>query len=165
MDFGNYTIGRLIPDRGNYDYDQPVYREVRAQIDARIIDLGYTRARFETVDDAIGRDYWRTGRFVKPRVDRYGKKHSWIAFFEMYGLRSDRGILPEWRAGERTSDVDIDPSFPEPPQEWQPPLPDLFASTPEDSRSWIANGPTPDYDHLFCIESFGEVLSPWVLLV
>jgi hypothetical protein len=164
MDFGNYTIGRLIPERGNYDYDHPVYREVRAQIDARIIDLGYTRARFEAVDDVISRDSWRTGRSEKSRVDRYGKKYSWIAFFEMYGLRFDRGTLPEWRMQERTSDVDIDPSFPEPPQEWHPPLPDLFSGTPVEPRLWISDGPNPNYDHLLRLDSIVDRPGPWVLL-
>ncbi len=30
MDFGNYTIGRLVPGRGNYQYNHPEYQEVMA---------------------------------------------------------------------------------------------------------------------------------------
>lgn len=164
MDFGNYTLGTLIPDRGNYDYDHPVYREVRAQIDARIIDLGYETARFGPIDEAIARDAWRRGRREKPKVDRYGKKYSWVAFFEMYGLRRDRGTLPEWRRGQRTSHVDIDPSFPEPPEEWHPSLPNLFSNMPEEPRSWLADGPEPVYDHLLQVEGLADQTGPWVLL-
>ena len=39
------------------------------------------------------------------------KMYSWIAYFEMSGLLYDSGVLTDW--AERTSRVDIDPSFPE----------------------------------------------------
>lgn len=164
MDFANYTIGRMIPDRGNYDFDHPTYREVRAQIESRIVALGYRRDRFESVDEAIGKDSWRRARLEKPQVDRYGKKYSWIAYFEMYGLRSDRGVLPEWRLGERTADVDIDPSFPKPPKEWYPSLPDLFNGAPQEPRSWLADGPTPDYSSLLHSGTVANHAGPWILL-
>lgn len=164
MDFGNYTIGTLIPDRGNYDFNYPTYREVRRQIEYRIVQLGYSSDRFGEIDRAIGELSWRGGIRRAPKVDRYGKKYSWIAFFEMYGLRLDEGSLPEWEPGERPSDADIDPSFPEPARVWQPSLPDLFAGTPTEPRAWITNGPSPDYEHLLNIEEIDGRRGPWVLL-
>lgn len=164
MDFGNYTIGRLIRDRGNYDYDNPTYQEVRRQIEARIVDLGYSSARFRTIDKAIAEDAWRANRHGAAKTDRYGKKYSWIAFFEMYGLCLDQGTLPEWRAGERTSDVDIDPSFPKCPRTWVPSLPDLFTNSPVEPQAWIANGPTPEYGHLLNLDEVDGQPGPWALL-
>jgi hypothetical protein len=49
MDFGNYTVGRLIPDRGNYDSKHPGYVAVRRQIEWRIGNLGYKKEQFENV--------------------------------------------------------------------------------------------------------------------
>lgn len=164
MDFGNYTIGRLIPSRGNYDFKNPTYRDVRRQIEKRIVDLGYSPARFAGIDQRIGSDSWRAESQRSPKIDRYGKKYSWIAYFEMYGLRHDKGTLPEWRAGERSSDIDIDPSFPELGRTWHPLLPDPFANSPTEPPAWIANGATPNYDHLLFIENVDGQRGPWVLL-
>lgn len=164
MDFGNYTLGRLIPDRGNYDYKHPTYQEVRRQLEYRIVQLGYLPIRFASIDRDIGEDAWRAESRGRTKTDRYGKKYSWIAFFEMYGVREDEGTLPEWRAGERTSDADIDPSFPEPARVWAPPVPDPFASAPATAREWLANGPTPDYSHLLQPDEVDGERGPWVLL-
>ena len=83
MDFGNYTIGRLIPDRANYDTKNPDYVQVRANIERRMFDLGYRAERFKDVDTSIGYASWNTHE--QKKVDRYGKKYSWIAYYEMWG--------------------------------------------------------------------------------
>lgn len=164
MDFGNYTIGRLVPHRPNYDFKNATYQEVRRQIEHRILDFGYSRARFGTIDDNIGGVSWRAESRGTPKTDRYGKKYSWIAYFEMYGVRQDEGTLPDWRTGERTPDADIDPSFPEPARIWRPSLPDLFADAPAEPPAWIADGPTPDYGTLLHSDEVDGQRGPWVLL-
>lgn len=164
MDFGNYTIGHLIPNRRNYNFKDTTYRDVRRQIERRIVELGYSPDRFDTADKMIGEVSWRTESRGTSKTDRYGKKYSWIAYFEMYGLRLDHGSLPEWRAGERTSDADIDPSFPDPAKMWAPPLPDLFTTTLTEPRAWIADGLTPDYEHLLHPEEVDGQHGPWMLL-
>jgi len=83
----------------------------------------------------------------------------------MYGVRSDLDLLGEWRSRERSSDCDIDPSFPIPPQEWLPPLPDFFTDAPANHGEWLAAGPVPDYQHLLVLPGIdGAVGGPWVLL-
>lgn len=164
MDFGNYTIGRLIPERGNYDFKNTTYLKVRRQIEHRIVELGYSPTKFVEIDRAIGAEAWRAESQRTPKTDRYGKKYSWTAFFEMYGIRFDEGTLPEWRAGERSSDADIDPSFPEHPRVWRPPLQNPFFGAPTKPRSWLADGPTPDYKKLLYLEEVDGQQGPWVLL-
>lgn len=164
MDFENYTIGRLIPGRGNYDFENPTYRDIRRQIEYRIVQLGYRPSQFAEIDKEIANWSWRAESRGEPKVDRYGKKYSWIAYFEMYGVRFDEEALLDWRHGERCPDADIDPSFPEPARIWQPPLPDLFTETPAEPRAWITDGPTPDYGHLMHTENVDGQLGPWVLL-
>lgn len=164
LDFGNYTLGRLIPGRSNYDFKNSTYQEVRRQIQHRIIELGYSRDKFGSIDDRIGRGRSRAEDQRKSKTDRYGKKYSWIAYFEMYGVRQDDGTLPEWRCGERTPDADLDPSFPEPAKVWLPSLPDIFSGAPVSPRAWIAKGPTPDYDALLRSDEVDGQPGPWVLL-
>lgn len=164
MDFGNYTLGRLIPDRGNYNFEHTEYRNVRTQIECRIKELGYSSDRFNQVDKQIMQDNWH-GRGSDPsKTDRYGKKYSWIAYFEMYGLRQINQTLPDWRLNERSSDVDIDPSFPENPREWSPPLPELFSAPLLNPRAWIEDGPSPNYSPLLSFDSICKIEGPWVLL-
>jgi hypothetical protein len=164
MDFENYTIGRLVPDRGNYQEGHPGYQGVRRQIARRMSDLGYSAA-FSEVDRSITQMQSVSRQSDGGKTDRYGKKYSWIAFFEMYGVRSDLDLLDEWRSKERSSDCDIDPSFPVAPQEWVPPLPDFFAGAPMDHAEWLAAGPVPDYQHLLVLPQIeGVAGGPWVLL-
>ncbi|MEI2672384.1 MAG: hypothetical protein V9G13_15020 [Marmoricola sp.] len=163
MDFGNYTIGRLVDDRGNYDFKHKEYAGVRKQIADRMRRLGYSTARFNDVDKIIVRylEYRRDGY----QVDRYGKKYSWIAFFEMYGLRRAEGRFKDDYFHEpRPSDSDIDPSFPEDIKRWTPPGTDVFAVSPTDLHGWIANGQDPDYASLLKMSEVDGIAGDWILL-
>jgi len=162
MDFENYTIGGLITNRDNYDSDHPEYVEVRRQILDRMRDLGYDSSRFESIDQEIDRYNWRDTESGK--TDRYGKKYSWIAFFEMYGLREDHQQLPDWRQGGRTPDCDVDPSFPAAPREWKPRLPHLFDGAPVKPAEWLSKGPVPDYRNLLQGQTVDHEDGPWILL-
>jgi hypothetical protein len=80
MDFENYTIGRLIPGRGNYRYNHQGYQAVLKQIKGRIYDLGYRSDQFKKIDEEIAR-YQGPDRSDRPsKRERYGKKYSWIAY-------------------------------------------------------------------------------------
>ncbi len=162
MDFGNYTIGRLVPNRNNYDDKNPVYKRLRAQIEQRIYELGYRQELFAKIDNSIaGRPPYDGDR---GKVDRYGKKYSWIAYFEMYGLREAAGELSETKLEERCSDADIDPSFPRTPRSWNAPMPDLFGDTSQSSDGWVAGDFTPDFSSLLVVNEINEAQGPWILL-
>lgn len=163
MDFGNYTIGRLVEGRWNYDYKHLEYARVRRQIADRIRRLGYSSERFDAADRAIVRrnEYRRDG----DQVDRYGKKYSWIAFFEMYGVRAGLGKLPEDRAEyPRPSDADIDPSFPRATPTWKPPHRSIFETSPADFEEWLKAGEVPDYASLLRVTEVDGNVGDWVLL-
>jgi hypothetical protein len=164
MDFGNYTIGRLIDDRGNYDFKHPEYVKVRRQIADRMRQLGYSAANFDGLDRRIAQrsGYGRDGQRL---VDRYGKKYAWVAFFEMYGLRSAQGLIEDHPLrNPRSSDVDIDPSFPQPTPTWNPQRPDVFRSSPTEIAEWISFGGTPDYEGLLRLATVDGHRGGWVLL-
>ncbi|MGZ0211253.1 MAG: hypothetical protein ACKVI4_02120 [Actinomycetales bacterium] len=163
MDFGNYTMGRLVDERGNYDMDNLEYVGVRRQIADRIGRLGYREADFQHIDQIIAR--YSESRRDGNRSDRYGKKYAWIAYFEMYGLRSRSGRLKEFPRHEpRSADADIDPSFPVEPPDWRPPLPDVFASSPVDRVQWLSAGQTPNYASVISLGRVDGHSGGWVLL-
>ena len=162
MDFGNYTIGRLIPDRDNYNGKNPDYVKVRAKIERRIFDLGYREKRFKGADAAIGRVSWNAPN--QEKVDRYAKKYSWIAYFEMWGEREAAGKLPDWHLGERTSDCGVDPSFPKRPPHWAPPIPDLFGDPGVTTETWVEGGFTPNWHPLLVVPEINGHQGEWVLV-
>ena len=162
MDFGNYTIGRLIPNRSNYDNNNPDYVQVRAKIERRIFDLGYRAERFKVADAEIGRASWNARE--QEKVDRYGKKYSWIAYYEMWGERAAERKLPDWRVGERTSDCGVDPSFPKRPPGWTPPIPDLFGEPEVTTEAWVEGGFTPTWRPLLVVPEINGHQGEWVLV-
>ncbi len=162
MDFGNYTMGRLIPNRSNYDDSSSGYVQVRAKIERRMFDLGYRAERFEVADREIGSTSWNSGD--QEKVDRYGKKYSWIAYFEMYGEREATKKLPDWRLEERCSDSGVDPSFPKRTPDWTHPIPDLFGNPDVETEAWVQGGFTPKWDQLLVVPEINGHAGPWVLV-
>ena len=163
MDFENYTIGRLVKGRANYDYNHKEYGDIRRQIRWRVGNLGFSNGQFAELDRMIDNASWHS-RGARAKVERYGKKYSWIAFFEMYGVRLSQGLLPDWAEHERPSDSDIDPSFPTPPRDWVPELDNPFNRGPEDVVDWISMGSTPEYESILRLEEIDGEPGPWLLL-
>jgi len=166
MDFENYTLGRLVRERSNYDYEHEEYKKVRAQVFWRVEQLGWVSNLFESVDSSIaGEHRWpRTeGNFKK--TERYGKKYSWIAFYEMAGYRSDLGLLNDWDNEEifRISDVDIDPSFPGDVREANI-IKGKFVNRSMSIKKWINSGPTPNLKPYLAKNKLCNFNGPWVLL-
>jgi len=162
MDFHNYTIGRLIEGRQNYD-DRPLdYKMAVANIFWRIYDLGYSLETFGEIDKDIASINWSREQ-NRGKIDRYGKKYSWIAFYELAGFRQDQGLLYMYDEA-RISDADIDPSFPEPAQEFQVVDKDLLGDRGKLLHDWIEKGDIPDVSPYMVLDNLCNEKGPWVLL-
>lgn len=164
MDFENYTLGKLVKGRENYDFVHNEYRTVYANVFWRIYNLGYTLDTFGNIDKLIGHDNWNKGN--ESKTDRYGKKYSWIAFYELAGFRQDNDLLEVWdeQVRLRISDADIDPSFPEQLQEHKLVHEDFLGNRDMPLHEWILSGGVPDVkSYLIVDELLGEEGS-WVLL-
>lgn len=110
MDFSNYTIGGIIPDGHSYS-DPDTKKKARRQIYWRIFDLGWTSEKFKGIDSIIETENYRS-RTDKAKTERYGKKYSWIAFYELAGYRDDLDQLENEWDDFRIIKPDIDLSFP-----------------------------------------------------
>jgi len=110
MDFSNYTIGYIVKGGGSYS-DPPEKQMVRRQILHRIDQFGWSDERFKSTDKIFGMNH--LNRHERPPIERYGKKYSRTAFYEIGGYRDDLGLLSKETPHYRISSMDLDPSFPE----------------------------------------------------
>ena len=163
MDFDIYTLDRLI----KYDSSDPNERKrVKANVYWRIYDLGFSLEDFREIDKWISEENWRYGRYNEDarKIDRYGKKYSWIAFYELAGFRQDNDLLPDRYDEGRFSGADIDPSFPDEQQAYNL-ITENFLGDPEISvEEWVSKTPPPDLTKYLRVNQICERQGPWILL-
>ncbi len=165
MDFENYTIGRLVSGRRNYDYQHAGYKKTRARILWRIKQLGWSGENFEEIDHRIAHSHgWRRSSNNPRKTDRYGKKYSWIAYFEMSGFLHDQGIIDQTCDYGRTSDADIDPSFPERILKTRIIDRDILGDPEITTTEWITSGEQPNLKPYLQIPRIERYNGPWVTL-
>jgi hypothetical protein len=161
MDFENYTLGRLVPGRSNYNYDDPAYQAIRAKILWRIKNLGWTHQQFASTDQDISSRSHRSYRVNESKVERYGKKYSWIAYYEMAGQLADEEKLELY--SERFT-ADIDPVFPIPMEDKSIDTTDFLGNADIDTKDWITNSAPPDLTGIVTVDMLDGAAGPWVLL-
>ncbi|MFI7252569.1 hypothetical protein [Micromonospora chalcea] len=156
MDFHNYTLGRLFPDRDNYDDTHPGHREATDHLLGVVHALGWRADTFGDVDARI-RDSSRFERDGRT-VERYGKKYGWIGLHTVAGMLAASGQpLPE-------PEVDIDPTFPQVPRQ-VPILLDAWAKeAPADDYEWLRHGIVRPPDEFLTPSKLDDDEGPWVLV-
>jgi hypothetical protein len=164
MDFSNYTIGRIVKDGHSYS-NPPEKIKVRKQIYWRIFDLGWEAGLFKEVEKSLSSDRYYRGRTARSEVERYGKKYSWIAYFENAGLRDDLGLLDKkWLDGFRISDADIDPSFPSNPNNEAFLKQDLLGDRAISLVEWYENGGMPFIEDYLSVKNLKGINKDWICL-
>lgn len=164
MDFRNYTVGHLIPGRNNDQEDHVEYQDVLKQIKKRIYDLGYRFKTFEEIDKNISHYQYQDKSQDNSKIERYGKKYSLIAYYEMYGYRQAKGLLGKDNLETRLSDITIDPSLPKASEECTLDLPKVFYKEFKNYSEWIQNGPIPNYRNILKLERIKNEQGSWILL-
>lgn len=164
MDFANYTLGRLVRNRSNYDFKNKEYQKVKKNILWRIYQLGYSLEIFGDIDKQIVSSERMTRNDYPTKVDRYGKKYSWIAYYELMGYRGDKKLInPFWEADTyREGDNDIDPSFPLLSHRKYPINTNLLKG-PRDMKKWLSDSEKPDLDKYAKIK-IKESDDEWILI-
>ncbi|TDB63958.1 NACHT domain-containing protein [Arundinibacter roseus] len=164
MDFSNYTIGRIVKDGGSYS--NPLEKQkVRRQIYWRIYDLGWNEELFKEAEKALGNaNYYSGGRTEQAIVERYGKKYSWIAYYENAGLRDDLGLLDKDWDRFRLSDADIDPSFPEKQKSEVFFTHNLLGDTKTPLVDWYEDGGMPFVEEYLKVKDLKGNNGDWICL-
>ena len=164
MDFVNYVIGSAIEGRRNYDLDHPDFRRARGEVMARVWDLGWRASLLGDVDRAIADGASRFGR-ESAKVERYGKKYGWIAYYELIGRLVDAGHNRDrWIGGGRNVTPDIDPTFPDEPPAAPVQLPEWAPAGPTDDEVWLRTGAVNVPAELWSPEDIYGVTGGWLLV-
>ena len=164
MDFVNYVIGSAIEGRRNYDLDHPEFRRARGEVMARVWDLGWRAQLLGDVDRAIAEP---ASRFMgrRAKVERYGKKYGWIAYYELIGRLADAGRNRErWVGGGRNVTPDIDPTFADEPPVAPVQLPEWALANPTDNEMWLRTGSVNVSAELWSPEDIYGVPGGWLLV-
>lgn len=163
MDFSNYTIGSIVKEGFSYS-DPPEKKKVRRQIYWRIFDLGWNEELFSAAEQSINNSNNFYARTDRPETERYGKKYSWIAYFENAGIRKDLGLLErEWEEF-RISSADIDPSFPMKIPDEVFITDDLLGDRATELMDWYKDGGFPEIDRYLKVSNLKGNLGEWVCL-
>ena len=163
MDFDVYTLKSLI----KVDDSAPdEYKRVKANVYWRIYDLGFSLESFGEIDRWLAEDNYRKyGRSGDGRkTDRYGKKYSWIAFYELAGFRQDNNLLSDYYDNSRTLYTDIDPSFPDEHREYNLVTEDFLGNREVTTQQWVYKTPHPDLTSYLKIDSPCGEKGTWILL-
>ena len=162
MDFENYTLRGLI----NYDSNADESERVKANVYWRIYDLGFSLENFGKIDKWISDENWNRSRYNEhPRkIDRYGKKYSWIAFYELAGFRRDKDLLPDYYDDVRVLNADIDPSFPIEERKHNLVTKDFLGDREVSAEQWVSKTPHPDLTSYLKIDGPCGEKGTWILL-
>lgn len=164
MDFENYVIGSKIEGRRNYDFEHEEFQRARGEVLARVWELGWRANLLSDLDQAIANDAGRFGHSRRSKVERYGKKYGWIAYYELVGRLSDVGKLGDrWFSGPRNVSPDIDPSFPDEPPIASSPLPAWAPPEPVDQQAWLRTGKIHVPPELWAPTELHGVPGGWLL--
>ena len=126
------------------------FQKILGEIRARVVELGWSKQRFEGIDTENEDDSFAAG---------FGEKYGSIALYEALGRLSDRRELrtrPAWRY----PNPPIDPSFPESAALIPLGLPD-WTETDEADEDWIMGRESEVPEELVYNEKLGGEV-PWV---
>lgn len=163
MDFENYVIGSAIQGRRNYDFQNAEFCRARGEVMARVWNLGWRAALLGDVDRSIADAAYRFGR--EGKVERYGKKYGWIAYYELIGRLADAGRMRDrWVGGGRNISPDTDPSFPDEPPVVPIPLPEWAPTGSTNDEVWLRTGAVDVPEDVWSPDELHGVAGGWLLV-
>lgn len=162
-DFAARIVRGLVRSSPSFDGDHPDSSDVMGKVRWRMYELGYEL-------DAFGERDVRTETVAlmapatepRPYVERFGLKYARIAYLELHGSRSDQDLLPHLHEPvHRPAEVDLDPSFPDPPRDVRIVTEKLL---PDPPATFAQGGSSPDMGKWLVVPAIAGEDGPWVLL-
>jgi len=162
-DFGNYTVGSMFNGRMPYTNDFPGFMETIDLMQSRIYGLGYNKSNFVDVERDISSNS-NSGNEELGKTETYEKKYAWIAFYEIYGMRKDKGLIERDFINEpRHYPIFIDPTFPKEPKTDNFITSNFLGNKNQTDESWIKKFPFQIKNYIEVKDIF-NINSPWLLL-
>lgn len=160
MDFSKHNIGNLAMDY--YAFEQknaPSLKDCLAMVIWKIKEYGFTEEKFGFVDGEILKSDKNYRINAPVSTETYGRKYSWLAYFELYGFLMIKEVIKNEIIGSyRVSSVDIDPTFPHKPPKEQLVLDCFLPRFDEEVQMWV-NEKKNNY-----LEKAHIINSEWVLI-
>jgi hypothetical protein len=154
--FDDDTLSRLISDWHNSRIKHEFRDAIVAHLRGTLSAFGWSESGLGALDKSLVQHNY--GRDREPS-GQYGKKYAWIGYYTCPGILD---VQEKGSDGERPSDVQIDPSFPEPVPPAPINVPMWARPTPADDRRWVRNGIVGIPDALFYCPRIGSHAGPWV---
>lgn len=143
----------------------PPYRKAKANLWWRIYQLGYSLELFGEIDKDI--ESLKDSRYQNSDErwdDTYGRKYVFIAVHELAGYRDDLGLLKDEWESNRTSLVDLDPSFPNETKKTEIINEDLLGNRDFSINEWLLSKDNPSLKEYLILNEINGQEGPWVLL-
>jgi len=137
-DFSNYTLGAIIPNGSAYK-NPPLKQRARWFIMQQIKQMGWNKEAFAICDREIEDSNYRPRVDFDDKIERYGKKYSWIGYYRLAKVLEDAGLLDcSWGSCRwRIPEVMFDPTFPSLGANIQLELPKLLGDLSTPNEDWI----------------------------
>ena len=155
MDFAKNIIGHISKDYHSPKESKPNLIECLAMVIWKIKEYGYSEKLFGTLDKEIMKVDKRYEFGEAMVTERYAKKYSWIAYFELYGYLIIKKIVKsDYENSMRVNSVNIDPTFPvKPPLKEQLVVECFLPAYNEDIQNWIVQDKTNYLEKVYTINS------------
>ncbi len=160
--FENSMMRRLVTRSVIYDSSNKEDIHVREQLRWRIKELGWTAVKFKDIDRRITSHDPYSPEPLK--IDKYSDKYSTIAYNELLGWRHRMGLKECDHGEERTSEVDIDPSFPQKAIVSLHVSDDFLWKKEKSLKEWINIGPVPNLEKYLVVRDLQQEKGEWLLL-
>ncbi|MBK5292704.1 MAG: hypothetical protein JJE04_13620, partial [Acidobacteriia bacterium] len=156
MHFDDDTLGEFVGFRRGFGGENRKEHLIVAHLRGTLWTLGWRETGLGTIDKHIrSSDYRRHSG----EAQRYAYKYAWIG---SYGYSGILDYYRRTRGDGRPPDVQIDPSFPEPPKPAPINISEWARPTPVKDVSWIRQGIVAVPDELFYLPAIGPYCGPWI---
>ncbi|MBL0135097.1 MAG: hypothetical protein IPP79_14480 [Chitinophagaceae bacterium] len=126
---------------------------------------GYQFKDFADIDQRIAR--WNGYGRDDKKVEKYGEKYVWIAYYELAGYMDDIGILEHYYESDqpiRMFGHEFDPTFPNPLPQRQYFEKDIIGNRNIPIRAWLQSNNVPDVKEILIVNDLTDEKEKYVLM-